>query len=160
MRIKKGPPRLRCNSAATPAVGIAASWAIPASLMMLVGFASFPVSDATAAASNEVRPRLGGPGMDRRSNSVPWRYAEGILVEPDAGLLEPPSEREYERERREAEHAADEYKNPPAAGHPHRRRRESRQEELERPDERQLETERGGSRQQDLETPDGPGVKY
>ena len=37
---------------------------------------------------------------------------------------------------------------------------ESRQEELERPSERQLEIERGSSRQKDLEMPDGPGQKY
>lgn len=94
------------------------------------------------------------------------RVAEGILVEPDAGELEPPSiADENEEQDDDGDDAGDGYRAPvviapevPVEAVP--RGYESRQEELERPGVEQDQVERGGARQQDLELPDGPGIKY
>jgi hypothetical protein len=88
--------------------------------------------------------------------------AEGILVQPDAGALEPPSIADEDEGEDD-----DSGENVPAAIAPQRNAIEvgpgvpgGRQEELERPGVRQEQMERGGTRQEDLEMPDGPGVKY
>jgi hypothetical protein len=94
------------------------------------------------------------------------RVAEGILVEPDVGELEPPSiADENDEPEDDGDDEGDGYRAPvviapevPVDAVP--RGYETRQEELERPGARQDEVERGGDRQQDLELPDGPGIKY
>lgn len=93
------------------------------------------------------------------------RIAQGILVQPDASDLEPPSI--ADEGNQQDDDGDDGGESVPAViapsqgvievvpGVP-----ETRQEELERPGARQTETERGGGRQDDLEMPDGPGQKY
>jgi hypothetical protein len=127
---------------------------------LVCGLAMFGLSaggGTVDAAVSDSQPRTSTAG--RTATLGFQQVAEGILVEPDAGALEPPSVQEYEHERqREISESESEYAEEPAPSH--RRRHESRQEQLERPGERQLETERGDQRQEDLEMPDGPGVKY
>ena len=94
------------------------------------------------------------------------RVAEGILVEPDVGELEPPSiADENDDEEDDGDDEGGGYRAPaviapevPVEAVP--RGYETRQEELERPGAEQDQVERGGERQQDLELPDGPGIKY
>lgn len=94
----------------------------------------------------------------------PDRVAQGILVEPNAGDLEPPS---IADENEQADDGDDSGESVPAVIAPKPgiiqvvpAVPESRQEELERPGARQREMERGDTRQEDLEMPGGPGVQY
>lgn len=93
------------------------------------------------------------------------RVAEGILVEPDVGELEPPSiADENDEQEDDGDDEGGGYRAPvviaPEVPVEAPRGYESRQEELERPGVEQEQVERGGGRQQDLELPDGPGIKY
>ena len=91
----------------------------------------------------------------RNVSSTPLQLAEGILVQPGAGALEPPSiadEQDDEGDDEPVGGGVGSAPPPPAY--------ESRQEQMERPGRRQTETERGDARQEDLEMPDGPGQKY
>lgn len=92
--------------------------------------------------------------------------AQGILVQPDAGALEPPSIADEDQEGDDD----DSGENVPPVVAPSPGviqvvpavpvRPESPEQELERPGARQDQDERGDTRQQDLETPEGPGIKY
>lgn len=89
--------------------------------------------------------------------------AEGILVQPDVGALEPPSIADEDRQADDDN--SGEYVPPVIAPSPGVIEvvpavPEGREEELEQPGARQREMERGGARQEDLETPEGPGIKY
>jgi len=84
----------------------------------------------------------------------PVCIAEGILVQPDAGDLEPPDVADDQDDDDDAPPMQGAV--PPQEAAPG----ESRQEQLERPEARQDNVERGDARQDDLEQPDGPGQKY
>ena len=93
------------------------------------------------------------------------RIAQGILVQPDASDLEPPSI--ADEEDQQDDDGDDGGERAPAVIAPNQgvievvpAVPESRQEELERPGARQTETERGDGRQDDLDMPYGPGQKY
>jgi hypothetical protein len=106
---------------------------------------------------------------DQQSSEVgrgALRVAEGILVEPDAGELEPPSIADQQDGGHDNAGYEDGSDRAPVVIAPEvpveavPRGYESRQQELERPGVEQDQVERGGERQQDLELPDGPGIKY
>jgi len=106
----------------------------------------------------------GSPTLRPNALLQPDRLAQGILVEPNAGDLEPPS---IADENEQDDDGDDSGENVPAVIAPKPgiiqvvpAVPESRQEELERPGARQRELERGDTRQEDLEMPGGPGVKY
>jgi hypothetical protein len=95
------------------------------------------------------------------------RIAQGILVQPDASDLEPPSIADEENQQDDDDDGDDGGESVPAVIAPNQGVievlpgvPETRQEELERPGARQTETERGDGRQDDLDMPYGPGQKY
>ena len=87
--------------------------------------------------------------VDRRD----LQLAEGILVQPGAGDLEPPAVADEDYDDNAPTGGPDGVAAPPPPG-------EGRQEQLEQPGARQEGVERGDRRQDDLELPDGPGQKY
>ena len=108
-----------------------------------------------------------GPGNEHRQVHAAMgceQLAQGILVQPDAGALEPPSigsekDDDGADESGEDVPAVLEQRGveviPAPIPVP-----ESPEQELERPGARQDELERGGARQRELETPEGPGIRY
>jgi len=111
-----------------------------------------------------------GPGSqrahgDRIGESL--QVAEGILVQPNVGDLEPPSIADENDDPQERDDDSGEEVPvvlerrgtvvvvPPRIPVP-----EDAEPEINRPDVRQEELERGGRRQEDLETPEGPGIRY
>lgn len=112
-------------------------------------------------------PRAGNQDRGRDAGLDDLRFAEGILVEPDVGALEPPSIADENDDAGDDDGddsgedvpAVIEERTPvvierrlPAA--------EALPQDLERESPRQDELERGSGRQQELETPEGPGIKY
>jgi hypothetical protein len=96
-----------------------------------------------------------GASVSRKAGPTQRQLAEGILVQPGAGDLEPPSvadEQDDDYDDGQDGNGVGSAPPPPAY--------ESRQEQMERPGARQLDTERGDARQEDLEMPNGPGQKY
>ena len=102
------------------------------------------------------------------------RLAQGILVQPNAGELEPPAVGGDENgdDGDDGDDGNDGDDDGGRQGNPAiieegqedieiaPRVPEARQEELERPGARQRQDERGDARQEDLELPEGPGQKY
>jgi hypothetical protein len=89
--------------------------------------------------------------------------AQGILVQPNVGDLEPPSiadEQQRGGQDEGGERVPAEIQPEPGMIRVVPAVPESRQQEMERPGARQQEMERGGGRQEDLELPEGPGTKY
>jgi len=94
----------------------------------------------------------------------PLQVAQGILVQPNAGDLEPPS---IADENSGGQQGSSGEEVPPDLDQrgaviiqepvPVPQDAEPR---INRPDARQDDVERGGARQGDLETPEGPGIRY
>jgi hypothetical protein len=112
-------------------------------------------------------PRAGNQERRPGAGIEDVQIAQGILVEPNAGALEPPSIAD-ENDDVDDDDGDDSGEDVPAVIEERapvviERRapaREALPQDIERESPRQDELERGSGRQQELETPEGPGIKY
>jgi len=129
-------------------------------------FASLFTTMAAAVLALGVSAPTTGDDRSKLDGRDSLRVAEGILVEPNVGELEPPSIADQQDGGHDNAGYEDGSHRAPVVIAPEvpvdavPRGYETRQEELERPGAEQDQVERGGGRQQDLELPDGPGIKY
>jgi hypothetical protein len=115
-----------------------------------------------------------GAGDERHptgANAGNDQLAQGILVQPDAGALEPPAvggdqDGDDDEDGNDGDDDEGRQGNPAIIEEGQERIEiappvpEARQEQLERPGARQTETERQDTRQEGLELPEGRGQKY